>query len=314
MNTYMDSKTENGITTTIQIERNVTSVSEGLVTYTFKYSIFPEKQADIPNITRSICEVSFRARAEGMPDDQYMKPEDNIIVVNDSEDDSTITESIATGDYLGAIGQLGTLISFSSTINPITTIFPVLAKLVKKDRTVVGTASYVKYEDKRLIFGVYRDAHADKNPTVVGTHSVSVELKCSTTITFMMPDTVSVITSVNNSQQTALFTMNKANKDQIITRFKNFTTSKIISGGGLPAHSIVFICESGAYISRNKLEGNSLPLPLDFGYLIGTICEKVIDHGSGWKSDRLYHQSSKLTLVKVPFNGVDFQKPLIDHI
>lgn len=312
---YLDSKTDDGVNTTIQIDRSVKSVKNGLVNYNFKFSVFPENSDDILKLDYARFEVSFRAQFISAPSQPYINPKGNIEVLKMPDEDQLIVVGDPTSDYIKTFGPIGSFFTFASSVNPITTGLSILSQLVKKERTLVGKSGYKKYEPERLTVGLYVNAKIKENDTAAGYYNMPLELKCNPDIEFLIPSNMIIETSKGTHSY-----MIERNAGKVITRFKKFTTSNIVSGTGIPENSIVFVCESGTYISDNKAEGYH-PLPHDYGFVIGNIFERVVVKGDGgtsgsitWKGDRLYPKDHPLTLIKISFVSGKYTAPVIEHI
>jgi len=283
--------------------------SDGLAAYTFKYTLNPRDKEDISKLKKLNVEIAFIvSEKEDLPYDHLIKPVDNVYIRAIPEVYEVVSEKTSHTAGLSAIGAVANLGSLLSVSNPVTAILPLFNIIISNcKKKVVKEATYVQFHGDFLKVGIHMDHSTQKKPGIEGEHEVTVILQCNRNIKFLMPRS---ITFSNLLFLEPIVFQVERNAEKIITRFNNPHSSHIPVNINperrLASNSIVFVCEAGTYISKNKM-ANSFPLPENYGFITGNVLEKIIIKNSDIHlSERLYpkYLDYKVTLITIPYNTV----------
>jgi len=305
----------------LEISRPKVTVN-GLVEYTFKYSVHPaeyKKIADTNTFNELIFEVGFICsnlaldKSNITDTTKRTKPVDNIYIKSIPEDYEIVSEKDSLETYMSVVGGINDLVNNYVSANPISPILPFINTIISlRNKKAVGKAAYVKFGSEKLTIGIYN--RVDENTkTILGNHETSIMLCCSSDLKTLMPEKVTLkIDDNNKTKHEFLLIDNYDAAKTIIARFGDntheLTEIKDIKpvATTLKKGSIIFICEAGSYVSDNKMDG-SIPLPDKHGFLIGNMIEKItLEEDDKWSGKKLYPKStgSYVTLIALPLESL----------
>ncbi len=283
--------------------------SDGLAAYTFKYKITPRDKEDISKLKKLNVEIEFIvSENKDRPYDHLINPVDNVYIRAIPEVYEVVSEKASHTAGLSAIGAVANLGSLVSVSNPVTAILPLFNIIISScKKKVVKEATYVQFHGNFLKVGIHMDHSLQKKPGIEGEHEVTVILQCNSNIKFLMPRSITFSNLLFLGP--IVFQVEKI-AEKIITKFDAPHSSHIPVNINpdirLPSNSIVFVCDAGTYISKNNM-ANNFPLPEDYGFITGNVLEKIIIKSRDTQlSERLYpkYLDYKVTLITIPYNTV----------